>query len=333
VIYDVLARFAPDGATIEMKLAESVTPSADYKTWTVKLRRGMKWSDGSPFTIERARPHKGYLVVKLVSIDSMAHAEALRGRYLEIPWAEAAPLPPGQYYRFPDHWPGGMDPGGRLPGKVADILLTGSNDVYLVRGRHGEVLVPAGNYLTGAIALRSNTLLRMEQDATIMGTPDLADYPVTEVRWEGKWIHYSLRKEAPEKEIKILLGSLVVIANDDAVVKADQKKLKKYLNSLKLDKDVIDHILDTIKHHSGRKNIIKAKTPEARKKLIRTIKQHTLNVIEQVAAFCLRVGVKNEVFDFYLQPLKDIHFATDVSNQFEGIASDRLDNLIIPSPV
>jgi peptide/nickel transport system substrate-binding protein len=52
VIYDVLARFGPDGATIEMKLAESVTPSADFKTWTVKLRRGMKWSDGSPFTTD-----------------------------------------------------------------------------------------------------------------------------------------------------------------------------------------------------------------------------------------------------------------------------------------
>jgi peptide/nickel transport system substrate-binding protein len=52
VIYDVLARFAPDGATIEMKLAQSVTPSPDYRTWTVKLRRGMKWSDGSPFTAD-----------------------------------------------------------------------------------------------------------------------------------------------------------------------------------------------------------------------------------------------------------------------------------------
>ncbi|MGP8243948.1 MAG: glycoside hydrolase family 28 protein [Bryobacteraceae bacterium] len=52
----------------------------------------------------------------------------------------------------------------------------------------GEVLVPAGDYLTGAIALRSNTLLRLEKDATILGTPDFADYPVTQVRWEGKWI-------------------------------------------------------------------------------------------------------------------------------------------------
>jgi peptide/nickel transport system substrate-binding protein len=52
VIYDVLVRFAPDGASTEMKLADSVTPSADFKTWTIKLRRGMKWSDGSPFTTD-----------------------------------------------------------------------------------------------------------------------------------------------------------------------------------------------------------------------------------------------------------------------------------------
>jgi polygalacturonase len=52
----------------------------------------------------------------------------------------------------------------------------------------GEVLVPAGNYFTGALMLRSNTLLRLDKDASIVGTPDFADYPVTQVRWEGHWI-------------------------------------------------------------------------------------------------------------------------------------------------
>jgi ArsR family transcriptional regulator len=46
-------------------------------------------------------------------------------------------------------------------------------------------------------------------------------------RREGKWIHYSLNKEAQGKEIKILLDSMVVIGNNDAVVKADKKNLKK----------------------------------------------------------------------------------------------------------
>ena len=52
----------------------------------------------------------------------------------------------------------------------------------------GEVLVPTGIYLTGALALKSNTILRLEKDATLQGSPDFADYPVTQVRWEGKWI-------------------------------------------------------------------------------------------------------------------------------------------------
>ncbi len=52
----------------------------------------------------------------------------------------------------------------------------------------GEVLFPEGNYLTGAVQLRSNTTLRLTSGATISGSPDFADYPVTQVRWEGKWI-------------------------------------------------------------------------------------------------------------------------------------------------
>lgn len=52
----------------------------------------------------------------------------------------------------------------------------------------GEVLIPSGNFLTGALQLRSNTLLRLDKDATLTGTPDFDDYPVTQVRWEGRWI-------------------------------------------------------------------------------------------------------------------------------------------------
>ena len=52
----------------------------------------------------------------------------------------------------------------------------------------GEVLIPAGNYLTGALQLRSNTLLRLAADAILTGTANMDDYPVTQVRWEGRWI-------------------------------------------------------------------------------------------------------------------------------------------------
>lgn len=52
----------------------------------------------------------------------------------------------------------------------------------------GEVFVPAGEYLSGALVLRSNTLLRLDGDASLLGSPDVADYPLTQVRWEGRWI-------------------------------------------------------------------------------------------------------------------------------------------------
>lgn len=51
----------------------------------------------------------------------------------------------------------------------------------------GRVVVPAGDYLIGAIALKSNTTLRLEQGATLIGSPDIADYPLARIRWEGRW--------------------------------------------------------------------------------------------------------------------------------------------------
>src|SRR4051812_8201854 len=52
VAYDSLFRFSPDGADIEPKIAIGAKASADYKTWTILLRKGAKWSDGAPFTAD-----------------------------------------------------------------------------------------------------------------------------------------------------------------------------------------------------------------------------------------------------------------------------------------
>ena len=52
----------------------------------------------------------------------------------------------------------------------------------------GMVVAPTGTYVTGAIRIGSRTVLMLEEGATLQGSPDIADYPVTQVRWEGKWI-------------------------------------------------------------------------------------------------------------------------------------------------
>jgi polygalacturonase len=51
----------------------------------------------------------------------------------------------------------------------------------------GEVLVPAGKYFIGSIQIGNRTILRLAKDSILAGTPDLADYPLVDVRWEGRW--------------------------------------------------------------------------------------------------------------------------------------------------
>jgi Glycosyl hydrolases family 28 len=79
----------------------------------------------------------------------------------------------------------------------------------------GEVLIPAGNYLTGAIQLRARTLLRLAPDATLTGSPDMNDYPVALVRWEGRWIpgHTALIYAVDSDDIGIV-GPGKIIGND-----------------------------------------------------------------------------------------------------------------------
>src|SRR5881409_2343905 len=52
VVYDALVRFSPDGAKIEPKIAAGWESSRDFRTWTIKLRQGARWSDGAQFTAD-----------------------------------------------------------------------------------------------------------------------------------------------------------------------------------------------------------------------------------------------------------------------------------------
>ena len=47
-----LVRWSPLGYPIKPHVAKSVTPSDDFRVWTIELRPGLKWSDGFPFTAD-----------------------------------------------------------------------------------------------------------------------------------------------------------------------------------------------------------------------------------------------------------------------------------------
>jgi len=79
----------------------------------------------------------------------------------------------------------------------------------------GEVVFPAGDYATGALELSSNVTLRIDDGASLLGSGDMADYPVTQVRWEGRWIKgYGAFIFATDAENIGITGPGKIIASD-----------------------------------------------------------------------------------------------------------------------
>jgi len=52
----------------------------------------------------------------------------------------------------------------------------------------GTVVVPAGDYLIGSIVIGNNTTLQLESRTYLVGSPDIADYPVAQMRFEGELV-------------------------------------------------------------------------------------------------------------------------------------------------
>lgn len=52
----------------------------------------------------------------------------------------------------------------------------------------GTVMVPAGRYLIGSIILGGHTTLWLDSHATLVGSSNIADYPLVKVRFEGEFV-------------------------------------------------------------------------------------------------------------------------------------------------
>jgi polygalacturonase len=88
----------------------------------------------------------------------------------------------------------------------------------------GEVVVPAGDYATAALVLRSNVTLRIEQGGSLLGMGDMAGYPLTQVRWEGRWIKgYSSLITAEDSENISILGPGRIVGSPEIRGRVDRK--------------------------------------------------------------------------------------------------------------
>jgi len=99
--------------------------------------------EGQPCPLESSRLQRGQVILKLQGIDTPEQAAKLRGQLVLVPVEEAMALPEGQYYLYQIIGLAVETTAGEPLGHVTDVLFTGANDVYVVRGERGELLVPA----------------------------------------------------------------------------------------------------------------------------------------------------------------------------------------------
>jgi 16S rRNA processing protein RimM len=120
-------------------------------------------------TIESSRWQKGLAYLKLSGIDDREAALSLREQLLTVPEGELEPLGGGQYYRFQLVGLAVESTAGAFLGRVTDVLSTGANDVYVVRGERGEILVPATDDIVKEIDLERGRMVVEEVSGL---TPD-----------------------------------------------------------------------------------------------------------------------------------------------------------------
>jgi 16S rRNA processing protein RimM len=95
------------------------------------------------YRVKATRWHKDKVLCTFETVLDRDAAEKLRGLYLEIPIEEAMPLDPDTYYHHQLIDLAAVTDEGVYLGQVTEILETGANDVYIIHGPRGEILLPA----------------------------------------------------------------------------------------------------------------------------------------------------------------------------------------------
>jgi 16S rRNA processing protein RimM len=112
--------------------------------WLKRVYVGREEEEPLPQKMEGFRLHQGRVLLKLEGCDDRTAAEALRGAFVQVPIEEAIPLKEGEYYEHQIVGLAVWTAKGEALGEVVEILYTGANDVYVVRGLdRSEILIPA----------------------------------------------------------------------------------------------------------------------------------------------------------------------------------------------
>lgn len=120
-----------------------VDPWCDSADFLCEFDRLYFDKGNTPVEIEKARPHKNIVLVKIKGVNTVEDAQLLRGKILYMDRDEVE-LEEGCYFVQDLIGLTVIDnDDGTEYGRLSEVKATGANDVYVVKGAEREYLIPA----------------------------------------------------------------------------------------------------------------------------------------------------------------------------------------------
>ena len=123
------------------------------------------------YHIESIRGKDIPFIIKFKKIDSIEAAEGLIGQALYILRDQFPDLPNDEYYWFQIQGLRVYDEDGHYYGNIEEIIRTGSNDVYVVRGDEKELLLPMIDSVVKTVDINANKLIFHPVEGLLEDTP------------------------------------------------------------------------------------------------------------------------------------------------------------------
>lgn len=116
----------------------------DYPEHFVALKVLYLGSQRQVHQVVSARIHKQHVLLKLQGCDDRDAADALRGSVVYVAISDAIPLEEAEYYEYQLEGLDVVTDEGEPLGELVEVLsVPGANDVFVVHGPQGEILIPA----------------------------------------------------------------------------------------------------------------------------------------------------------------------------------------------
>ena len=109
--------------------------------------------------IEKIRIQKDMVILKVKDIENIEEAKTIVGSFLEVERKNAVKLPKDTYFIFEIIGLEVYDENNLFLGRIENVISTGSNDVYIVKGKNKkELFIPAIREVVKDISLEKKRI-------------------------------------------------------------------------------------------------------------------------------------------------------------------------------